>query len=34
MGGKEGAKGESTVDGVNASIHPVLIVKGTGGDDV
>ena len=34
MGGEEGVEGESAVKGVDASVYPVLVMKGTGGDDM
>ena len=34
MGGEEGAEGEGTIKGVYAGVYSVLIVMGTGGDDM
>ena len=34
MGGEEGAEGESAINGMDAGVYPVLVMKGTGGDDM
>ena len=34
MGGEEGAEGESAVKRMDTGIYPVLVMKGTGGDDM
>ena len=34
MGREEGAEGEGAIERVNAGIYSVLVMEGTGGDDV